>query len=568
MTFDMKKILLAVASCGLLFAGCSQSLLDIPQKGVVSIDDFYQTDEDAQMALTSAYADMLTNYVAPLYNTNVIYALWNYVGDDMYAAGNNSSDNIGEQELNSFRFPINSGLINTGYTSFFRSVYSANLVIDRFSEGTTPVQKKAVAEAKVLRALSYLQLAIGWGTPPIVDHVLDPSTKPSNSESQEAVLDFIVKDCNEALPLLDERKSVDDKEGVWHATKGLANTIKGKALLWKKDYAGAQAALAEVINSGKYKLLPTEKIEDNFHAAGDGSSEKIFELNLVWDASISGFTGHSQANMSWLWNWRSEAVQIPDGVGTQMHNMGWGGCNPSKKFAEALIANDGMESARRKAWIKTYDEVLYEMPYASDGANPVMGYTEAKEKDPKRGVIRSAGIYGHAGYFLWKVNVQKRDLSSNNARQQNIRIFRYPEVIFMFAECAVQTGKDKDKALALINDIQNRAESKTVSTELTMDVIKKEKMIEMWLEGCRFQDLVRWGDTDELADNGKYYPSFRDKLADGTSDKHEGYVDDSDADWCIKTYPESGFKKGKHELFPFPYNEMTVNDNMVQNPGY
>ncbi len=567
----MKKILLAVASCGLLFAGCSQSLLDIPQKGVVSIDDFYQTDEDAKMALTAAYADMATNYVAPLYNDNIIYALWNYVGDDMYAAGNNSSDNIGENELNAFRFPVNSGLINSGYTGFFRSVYAANLVIDKFSEGTTPYQKKVVAEAKVLRALSYLQLAIGWGTPPIVDHVLDPAAKPSNSGSQAEVLDFIVKDCNDALPLLDERKDKSDKEGAWHATKGLANTIKGKALLWKGDYSGAQDALAAVIDSDKYALLPSEEIEDNFHVTGDGSPEKIFELNLVWDASISGYTNHSQANMSWLWNWRSEAVQLSNGVGSVMYEgQGWGGCNPSKKFAEALIANDGMDSARRKAWIKTYDEVLYELPYLSDGANPVPGYTEAKAKDPKRGVIRSAGIYGHAGYFMWKVNVQKRDLSSNNARMQNIRIFRYAEVILMYAECAVQTGKDKEKALGLLNDIQNRAQSKTVTTMdgFNLAAVKKEKMCEMWLEGCRFQDLVRWGDTDELADNGKYLPTFRDKLADGTSDVHEGYIDESEADWCIKTYPETGFKKGKHELFPFPYNEMSVNENMVQNPGY
>lgn len=151
---------------------------------------------------------------------------------------------------------------------------------------------------------------------------------------------------------------------------------------------------------------------------------------------------------------------------------------------------------------------------------------------------------------------------------KNIRIFRYPEVIFMYAECATQTGKDKDKALKLINDIQNRAQSKTVSTELTLEGVKKEKMMEMWLEGCRFQDLVRWGDTDELADNGKYLPSFRDKLADGTSDHHEGYVDETDADWCIRTYPETGFKKGKHELFPFPFSETSVNENIIQNPGY
>ena len=182
----MKKIFIPFIFSAFLLAGCSQDRLDIPQKGVVSKDDFYKTDEDAQMALVAAYDAAATNYVAPLYNDNIIYALWNYVGDDMIAAGNNKTDNIAQNELNAFRFPTNNQLINVGYTSFFRAVYAANLVIDNFKDGTTPVQKKVVAEAKVLRALSYLQLAIGWGTPPIVDHVLSASDKPSNAESQEA----------------------------------------------------------------------------------------------------------------------------------------------------------------------------------------------------------------------------------------------------------------------------------------------------------------------------------------------------------------------------------------------
>jgi hypothetical protein len=29
-----------------------------------------------------------------------------------------------------------------------------------------------------------------------------------------------------------------------------------------------------------------------------------------------------------------------------------------------------------------------------------------------------------------------------------------------------------------------------------------------------------------------------------------------------------GFKKGKNEVFPFPFRELNVNPNLVQNPGY
>lgn len=563
----MKKIFIAFLGAFALL-GCSQDRLDIPQKGVVATEDFYQTDDDANMALVAAYDAVARNYMAPYWNDNTIYSLWNYMGDDIYAAGENKSDGLAQNELHAFRYPTNNNFITTGYQSFYKCVYAANLVIDNFKDGTTPVQKKAVAEAKVLRALSYLQLAIGWGTPPIVDHVLAATDKPGNAESQEQVLDFIVNDIDEALPLLDERKGTTDENGAYKVTKGLANTIKGKALLWKGQYAEAQQALYEVIKSGNYALV--DDIAENFHVRGDGNAEKVFELNLVYDAAIGDFQFHTQWNLSWYWNWRASRVYIPTGVGAITWNNGWGGINASEKFAKALIENDGIDSKRRKAWFLTYDEVLYEMPYASDGDAPVMGYTDTKAKDKTRGVYHAEGIYGHAGYFMMKVNINAEDIKNGSVNDRNTRIFRYPEVILMFAECAARTGSQKDEALQLVQSIQNRAGSKTVwasAGDVTLENVKKEKMMEMWLEGCRFQDLVRWGDVQELAGNGKSYPTYKDKIMEN-SETHEGYVDYSDADWCIKQYPTLGFKVGQHELFPFPFSETSVNENIVQNPGW
>ena len=57
----MKKILIPLAICGLFLVGCSQDRLDIPQKGVISMDDFYKTDDDAEQALVNAYAAIASN---------------------------------------------------------------------------------------------------------------------------------------------------------------------------------------------------------------------------------------------------------------------------------------------------------------------------------------------------------------------------------------------------------------------------------------------------------------------------------------------------------------------------
>ena len=93
-----------------------------------------------------------------------------------------------------------------------------------------------------------------------------------------------------------------------------------------------------------------------------------------------------------------------------------------------------------------------------------------------------------------------------------------------------------------------------------MDDLKKEKRLELCLEGCRYQDLIRWGDAAEvLGEQWERIPNFAGKAADGS---------------YVLQYPDInvnatyGFVEGKHNLLPIPEREMNVNPNMKQNPGW
>ena len=58
----MKKYIilgLSVALAVFSTTSCNQDLLNIQQKGVIAYEDFYQTDEDAQSALTAVYAQFI-----------------------------------------------------------------------------------------------------------------------------------------------------------------------------------------------------------------------------------------------------------------------------------------------------------------------------------------------------------------------------------------------------------------------------------------------------------------------------------------------------------------------------
>jgi hypothetical protein len=58
----------------------------------------------------------------------------------------------------------------------------------------------------------------------------------------------------------------------------------------------------------------------------------------------------------------------------------------------------------------------------------------------------------------------------------------------MYAEACAQTSDPNGLGLKCLQDIQKRAGSAHLSTELTMQEVKNEKSYEMWLEAVRFPD--------------------------------------------------------------------------------
>lgn len=563
----MKKYIIPILLLTFSLTAC-ESYLDIEQKGVVSMESFYQTDEDAESALIAAYQTAMYGIVR---NSAFIYspytAILNYCGDDMYAAGSFFGDNDYLAQLNEFRYDVNNEVINNMYRGFYKAIYGCNLVINNFEYGESSIKDRCISEARVMRAFCHMMLAILWDNPPKVDEVLEGSARPANCDHDE-LLQWCAAECEEAAAYLDERQSTSDKDGSVKITKGAAYAFAGKALLFKNDYAGAKTQLAKVINSGKYALVPGSELAAMFHYEGDGNAEKVFEFNQVYNSNISTWGGSIQRStwmMANLWNWRNDKL---GGMPNELFATGWGGCNPRGDFAEALIANDGMDSYRRKAWIRTYDEVLYDLTYPNDN---VMTTREAKSKDPHRGLIDPVGLYGHEGYFHMKMVASRTDMINNSYSIKNFTLMRYAEVLLMYAECCAQLGDD-GTGLKALNDVQVRAGANHISTSCTLEEVKNEKLYEMWLEGCRFADLVRWGEAaTKLATSGDRVPSFKDPFcyAEGTAGKtatHTGVVDWSEAEHLNNV--DHGFQSGKHEYFPFPFSEISINESLVQNPGW
>ena len=597
----MKKTLysiLAVAMGAMSLSSCEDQL-DIEQKGVTSIENFYKTDADAEAALAAAYEGFMCNVCGrqPDMGGPGIYTpfkiIMNMCGDDVLYASGNYGDHEFSGMLNEFRYDTEAEVPKFFYSGLYLSIYTCNLVTDYFKDADTPVKKRCVAEARVLRAYDYFLLANLWGTPPFVDHVLAGDALPYNCDkdpdnpmTHDELILWVAKECEEAAADLSERASTSDVDGAVRVTKGFAWALAGKAYLFAEKYDQAKTALKKVIDSGKYALVPGERYMDNFHIEGDGNEEKVFEINFEYNAGKNGWSGMIQRS-SWMeanaWNWRAgNFVKNPANVYCGGVD-GWGGLGVPQWFGDEFLANDG-HSYRFDATLKHIDDAVYGMEYQDPTLNAMT--REEKMVSDKVGISDpTQGLYGNSFWLAFKQIMRGPDTGGkaygDNIRLNNYIIMRYAEVLLNYAEACIQTG-DAATAKTYINMIQERAGSNTISASVDMNVLKKEKSYELWLEGCRWFDILRWNDAEGIARLkavGSDVPHLFDKMfrQPKSDDRKVTWENGTEANSRFYTVSSSeakdkgftvGFQQGKHELFPFPQTVIDKNPNLVQNPGW
>ena len=575
----MKKIIfsLAVLSAGLFLTSC-QDRLDVEQKATSSTDTFYKTDADAKSAVTAMYATFIGEIAGTEGIWNAYIMGLNYSADDVFSAGGDINDHADFRILDEMRYDASSSPIGTLYNHIYKAIYSANLVINYFGGdlADTQVKRQAVAEARVMRAWAHMLAAQVYYQPPLVDHLI-VSDKPTNAESQKAIFDFCVKECEEVMNDLPERKGTSDQESTWIATKGFAQFVGGKSALFAGDNAKAASLLKPLVESSNYALVPGNRFRDLFHKEGDGCEEKIFEFNYTTNTAVGGVWGGSIQRGRWMvanvLNWRGDDIQ-GGGKNPQICSTGgWGGGSINQDFAHKMLENDG-DSYRRKATFLTSDEFFYDAslcPWADDvEAGGTLKTRAEKEFDPNRGITKSAGSFSRSDVMEVKMMMHPNDADlsvGDNCNNTNFCLARLAEAYLLYAEAALATGNSAE-ALKYVNKIQERAGSKTISTSVDLQTIMDEKQYELWFEGCRWFDIVRWGIAkqcyDKVLDNiplqwDEYFQSGGTKPHKLVYKIHHPF-----ADAGIKLE----FVAGKNEYWPIPQTVIEVNNEMHQVRGW
>ena len=565
-----------------MFTSCSEDLLEIEQKATNSTDSFYKTDADAKSAVTAMYATFAEEISGNEGIWNAYIMGLNYASDDVFPAGGDIADHSGFRECGEFRYDTSFGPVSALYNHIYKSIYSANLVINYFGgdKADSQIKKEAVAQARVMRAWAHMLAAQVYYQPPIVDHLI-VDDKPTNAESQKAIFDFCIKECEEAMSDIPERNGQSDQEGAWYATKGFAQFVAGKSALFAGDNAKAASLLKPLVESPNYALVPGERFRELFHVEGDGCEEKIFEINFSANSAASTGAGWAYGNKRGRWmvanvlNWRGDDI-VGGGKNPQIcATGGWGGGSINHEFAHKMLANDG-DSYRRKATFLTSDEFFYDAtlcPWKNDiEAGGTLSTRAEKEFDPNRGIKKDAGSFSRSDVMEVKMMMHPNDCDPNkvagdNCNNTNLCLARLGEAYLLYAEACLASGNTAE-ALKYVNKIQQRAGSKTISSSVDLQTIQDEKQYELWFEGCRWFDIVRWGIAkqcwDKVLDNVPY--QFDEYWTSGGTKPHKLVYE------VRHPYKEANitlsFTEGKNEYWPIPQTVIEVNDQMHQVRGW
>ncbi len=383
------------------------------------------------------------------------------------------------------------------------------------------------AEARFIRAFSMYWVVDGYDQVPYREDLTNYKVLPTTLKGLEAV-DFIVKELNESLPAL------PDGGPAYVANKDAVKALLMKIYLNKGVYANRNAptfapedmnkviALAdEIISSGKYSL--NSNYFDNFAPNNNvKSTENIFTF-LNDPASnrgqnVRGFTfmvSHYNQNPGG-WNGFATLSDFYDKFEATDQRRGVAYTYPGALPNPGNRVNVGFRIGQQ--YNLTTDAPLN----ARNPADKPLAFTrEVKliETDPATleltGIrpIKYAYDYGTPG----------------DQKDNDFAVFRLADVMLMKAEALLRTGKASE-GLALVNAVRTKRGVADLAT-LTLDNLLDERGRELYWEGYRRQDLIRFG---------KYLLAYQEKPA----------------------APATAV------LFPIPGTQLAVNPNLTQNPGY
>jgi starch-binding outer membrane protein, SusD/RagB family len=539
MKLSIKLYLYTVVS-SLMISSCETEVLDKQPLDQIATENFWNSENDAYMALAGVYNKATA---------------WSTAGTIIEFDKN--TDNGMDRKID--KAPFSQDLVTPTLgiiRDYWHGSYSHIAACNNFLENIKDFEKmddiekaQMIAEVRFLRAFAYYNMSQYWGGVPLVTEILTMEEASSvKSENKETIVDFVLTELNDiAQDLPATRPSMDHGRII----KGAALALKGRLLMAENNWMEAANAFKEIVDLGVHNIDPDYM--ELFNGKKEESSEIIFSRKY-----LENEVGN-----------RNQLYYRPDLDG------GWHHINPFQSLVDAYLCTDG----------KTIDESgLYDpnQPVIKDGNNyrdPRLLYTIYY---PGISEINGQTYHGHpdsttaagdvftydagmTGYCLRKY--VDEDFTGNvYSGGSDIPVIRYSEVLLSYLECKINSNDGITQSLLdeTINLVRGResvnmpAVTETEKDKL-LDILKRERRVELAWEGLRYWDLIRWGEAFDVL-NGPHYgikitndPENYDKFRVGPNGHY--YVIDL-------TFSESNLP------WPFPQDELDINSNLEQKSNW
>ena len=467
---------------------------------------------------------------------------------------------------------------NDVWNNLYRVIGLANSSIDRLNKylGEHPEYADYVYELRALRAVYYYYVMDLFGQVPLVVSS-EVSANEVEQSNRSDVFKFVTSELAECIPHLSDSKSQNEGEYYGRITKAVAYMCMAKCAINAPVYTiddttpTSYSAFVGTDKSGKATASEEQgktvsEMGKNINITLDGKTRNAWETAAYCADQIASlgyrlqpsyadnFIVANQNSVENIWtrpndcvNYKIEDYNI---VRTLHYNhggaigyQGWNGACSSKQQMLVYGYGTANPDPRLKLNFYTDKDYMEETGKAvEDGAtDKPLEYMPLAVK-----VDFSAADDPHAmkcaGARMKKYEFDKsttQQYSFNN----DLVIWRYADALLLKAEAEYRMG-NKAEALTIVNEVRARVAA-TPRTELTLNDILDERMLELAWEGVRRQDQIRFCTFTEP-----------------TADRFKGVTHNASAgDYNDDT-------QGYTMVYPIPYAVLNLNKKLDQNPGY
>lgn len=539
------KNITIIAALFLLATMTTSCEVDRVPETSLSDPSFWSSENDLKLAANYFYSRLPTLPV-----TNDVWS------DDAYGAGPNE---ISEGS----RIP---GATASSYNDNYFTIRAANNMIEK-SAKTLSLGVAAervnwyVGEAKYFRAWAYYQLLQRYGGVPLILKTLTESSPELQAAQapREEIVSAIYADLDDAISKLRTATQLGAAD-YGRVSKTAALTLKAQVGLFEgtrskfhgygdpaKHLAIAKDASSKVMLSGEHSLF--KNYFQLLQYEGEGFANKENILVRQYGKSIS------------------ESIMNH----TAQRTLETGAANPTKALADSYLMTDGLPITKSPLYV-----------------TPAKSIDVFKNRDPRMGdrffktgdaYIGSIPVFSIAPLSFVKTGFANRCYANitdwtNQRSYIDMPITRYAEVLLIYAEATYElSGSISDADLNLsINMLRQRASvnmpklTNAFVTANGLDMrneIRRERRVELALEGFRYWDLIRWKTAEiELPKDvlGNYFfAEFGTSVIPLLTP--DNYI-------IAQKASVRKFNASRDYLWPFPVNEMALNPNLKQNPNW